>query len=217
MKNLIIISMIMIAIFLFTGCSKDMGSTDEQSSGLLSGITGIMSTLDQQYQAGWNSFARADYANAMKVFQSLLLNQPSPKMLSASETAIGWVYMKQGEISKALPLFEKHQNTLADAKIGAAMCFLSDKDSKNIPKGVTYLEGAGFSSLDYTYQSPAGLNLSSAEIRAVLALYYAQLGDKVRAGYQIRKANTLEPQNVHDLSELLKNIYLIEVNSITGN
>ncbi len=161
-----------------------------QNCGTSSRSTSSIIVADNLINEGWEAIKIGNYETARTSFEQALNENLTTAQRVNANNGYGWALSKAGNITEAIPYFERAYASDNEAKVGLAGCLIYRHMSSS--DYVRAAEMLGNMPPEKFAQVHSGLALSSGKVHALAALAYALAGDEENATRYMNKAAAMD-------------------------
>lgn len=180
-----------LAIFL-TGCSG--GVNGEGTSSYSQSFNTPVVRGNSFINEGWAYFTKGQYESAIRTFQKVLEDNPTPQESADANNGIGWAKSRIGKLEDGMPWFEKAYSLSDDAKVGLAAAYVQKGSKSDLENAAKILAvDLGKNNPHFKFEAKYPIGVTNAEVHALLAYIYAAIGKNEEALDQMNYAKELNP------------------------
>jgi tetratricopeptide (TPR) repeat protein len=197
-------------VMITAGCSG-LSSDDEDNTGITSAVIGTIGGSNQTILNGLNAMSSEDLAVAeQELVQTVNSESASAVQKAQAQAGLGWINLKKSERNEAEKYFSAGAEMSADALAGYAAINASSADASKDHLVLAAMEKAGLKDVTKKIAFTVNHGMTEADTRALMAYYYALVGDVEAAKYQYQKALELNSGDAMAFSEVLKVLDVVE-------
>jgi tetratricopeptide (TPR) repeat protein len=207
--SLMLIIFVLTGLFISAGCSG-ISSDDENNTGITSAIIGSIGGIEQNILNGLSAMKTDDLNQAEAEFLKIVNSDTaSAYQKSQAQAGVGWINMTKDNFSEARKNFIAGSDQSLDAVAGLAASVASAADSSMDHEVLKAMEKAGFKDINKKIDFSIDHSVTEADLRSLMAYYYALVGDTESAKYQYEKSLALNSGDAMVFAEVLKMLNVI--------
>jgi tetratricopeptide (TPR) repeat protein len=169
------------------GCSGGGGS-----------ILGISPQVDKLLENGWHSLRSGQNDAAIVDFTEIIHASPDRWEETSALAGLGWAYSNINDAERAIGYYKLIEDKTNDGNLGYAAVLLNRGKDGDYAKALKLLKNIHLDSLDQSFYSENNMDISDAEVHALMAIAYYYNGYREDAYAQINKAKDLDVTNAND-------------------
>ncbi len=174
------------------------------------GVLGVSPELDKILEDGWHNLRNGKNDVSIMRFREVLEGAPDTGEETQAFTGLGWAYANMNDPERSVAYFEK-VNKSNDANVGYAGVLLSRGAEGDYALALKLLKNIHMDNLDQRYVSENRLDVSDAEVHALMAIACYYNGNRADAVRQIRKAKELDKTGANETVNKIYNALIVDL------
>ncbi len=143
---------------------------------------------------GWDYISKGSYDSAIKYFNDVLADRPTPSEKAEANNGIGWAKTFAGKVKDGMKYFQLAAELSDDAKVGLGAADIKQASRRAMDEAIEVLYNKLCKKQPrFNYVPTRATGVSNAEVHAMLAYAFAATGDAERSDEQLTYAKELEP------------------------
>lgn len=202
--------MLITGVMVIAGCGG-LSSNDEDNTGITSAIIGSIGGSNQTILNGLNAMSNENLLLAEEeLVKTVNFDSISNEQKAQAQAGLGWINLKKNERALAKKYFSEGSEKSMDALAGYASLTASSTDSSEDHLVLAAMEKSGLKDISQRINFSINHGMTEADTRALMAYYYALVGDVEVAKYQYQKAIDLNSGDAMAFSAVMKVLDVIE-------
>lgn len=162
------------------------------------GVLGVSPQVDKVLEEGWHNLRNGVNDVSIMRFREVLEGAPDTWEESSAFTGLGWSYANINDPERSVAYFAKVQDKSNDANVGYAGVLLNRGAEGDYALALKLLKNIHMDNLDQHYNSENRIDVSDAEVHALMAIACFYNGNRPDAARQIRKAKDLDTAGTNE-------------------